>query len=80
VGQRRVGGLRGGGRRRLDGEGVVRAGEALRRRLDALDDRHGEHVAADVGVDVEHLARRLDRLLARRVRGVALLRGELGGG
>mmetsp|Transcript_38672 Transcript_38672/g.93892 ORF Transcript_38672/g.93892 Transcript_38672/m.93892 type:complete len:408 (+) Transcript_38672:174-1397(+) len=64
---------------RLDRERLLRPCEALRRRLHALDDGHGEQLAAQVGVHVEHLPRAAERLLTTRVSGVSLLPQELRG-
>ena len=61
----------GGGQRERSGS-EVRWG--LGGRDVRLDDRDGEEIAAEVGVDIQHLRSTLQRLLARRVRRVALLR------
>ena len=64
---------------RLDGERLLGARKALARGLLALDDRHREPVFREPGIDVEHAQRFLDRLVACRVRRVALLPKELRG-
>jgi hypothetical protein len=63
----------------LDRERLVGAGEALGRRLDALDHRHRQHARAHVRIDVEHLLRAAQGLVVAGVGGVALLPEELRG-
>ena len=64
---------------RLNRVGVDGPGKALRGGLGAADHRHGEIAFGEGGVDVEHPQRLLDRLGARRMRGMPLLPEKFGG-
>ena len=63
---------------RLDGEGILGAGEALVGRLVAHHHRHGHPLLGELPINMDHLRSLLDGLLARGVRRVALLPEELG--
>ena len=63
---------------RFDRIGIVGAGETFVGRLLAGDDRHGQHVLGERAIDLEHLQRLVDRVLAVGVRRMAFLPKELG--
>ncbi len=56
-----------------------RAGELLRLRLHALDDRHRHHVLSDCGINVEDTQHLFQRLVVIGVRGVSFLPEEFRG-